>query len=441
MNARLFVRAFLAFGACTAVIHAETWSLDRAVATALEHSPDARIARARIDGAQALVDQAQSAWLPQLSLSGRYTDTNSPMMAFGSILNQRAFNNTIDFNHPGQIDNLNATGTVAYNLYSGGRATAGRTAARSGVAAAESDQIAAHQHLAASVVAAALHLRKAREAVAAVESGVKAYEAAVAVARARFDAGQMLKADLLALEVQLAQTRESLAAARHGAALAARAFRFVLGLDPSDDPVELVPDDPALARLSVPDTRDTSRRPELAGLRARLRAAEAMVDAARGERRPTVNAFASYQYDKGWELGRDATGWLAGVSIDVNLFDGGNTPGKIRQARADVDQLKEALRKATLGIELEAEQARLAHVDAVERLAVSTRAVEQAEESAALTRARFEKQAVLTADLIGAESRLTEARLRRTFATSDERLAIVQLRRALGLDPLPSSER
>ena len=75
--------------------------------------------------------------------------------------------------------------------------------------------------------------------------------------------------------------------------------------------------------------------------------------------------------------------------------------------------------------------------DAAERLAVATSAVAQADESAALTRARFEKQAVLTADTIGAESRLIEARLRRTFAAADERLAIVELRRALGLNPLP----
>ena len=71
--------------------------------------------------------------------------------------------------------------------------------------------------------------------------------------------------------------------------------------------------------------------------------------------------------------------------------------------------------------------------------ALATRAVEQAEESAALTRARFEKEAVLTADLIGVEGRLLEARLRRTAAAADEHMALVELRRALGLQPLPQS--
>lgn len=434
---RPLLSLLLVAGLLPGALRAEPWTLDRAVATALENSPDARVAHARVDGAQAFVDQAGAAWLPQVSVSGRYTDTNSPMMAFGSILNQRAFNFGLDFNHPGRIDNLNATGTVAYNIYSGGRATAGRTAARAGAEAAGHDLRTAQQQLATEVVRAVLNLRKAREAVTAVAGGVQAYEAAVAAARARFDAGQLLKADLLSLEVQLAQTRENLSSARHGAALAGLAFQFVLGLEPAATPVELVEDDPALARLTPPDTRDFSRRPELLGLEARVRAASAMVEAARGARRPTVNAFASYQYDQGWKTDRHGDSWLAGLSVDVNLFDGGQTTGKIRQGNAEFTQVKEMLRKATLGIALEVEQARLAHADAAERLAVSGRAVEQAEESARLSRARFEKEALLTADLIGVESRLLEAKLRRAIAAADERLALVELRRALGLEPLP----
>jgi outer membrane protein TolC len=273
--------------------------------------------------------------------------------------------------------------------------------------------------------------------VITIQGGVRAYEAAVSAARARFEAGQLLKADLLSLEVQLAQTRESLASARHGAALAVRAFHFALGLDPTDNAVEIPDDDPALARLVVPDTRDFSSRPELLGLQARVRAAEAMVEAARGSRRPNVNAFASYQYDHGWQLSEHGDSWLAGVAVDLNVFDGGQTAGKVRQSTAELTQAKEMLRKATLGVGLEVEQARLAHADATERLAVSARAVEQATESAALSRARFERETLLTADLIGAESRLLEARLRRTIAAADERFALVELRRALGLTPLP----
>lgn len=435
------LRLLFACAACgafaSAASAAEPWTLDRAVAYALAHSPDAQVARARIEGAQALVQQAQGAWFPQLAVSGRYTDTDNPMMAFGSILDQRAFNFGLDFNHPGQIDDFEAAGTVAYSLYSGGKDSARRQAARAGAQAADYGLAAARHELAAEVVKSVLDLRKAREAVGAVEQGVQAYEAAVSVARARFEAGQLLKADLLSLEVQLAQTREALSSIRHGAALAERAFDFVLGRDATDLPVELAPDDPSLARLAAPDTRDYSQRPELLGLDARQRAAEAMVEAARSGRRPAVNAFASYQYDRGWQLNRGADSWLAGVAVDVNLFDGGQTSGRIRQAAAELAEIKSLRRRAELGIGLEVEQARLAHEDAAARLAVAAVAVEQAEENASLVRARFQKQALLASDLIGAESRLIEARLGRSVAAADERLAVVDLRRALGWDPLP----
>lgn len=439
MHLRRLLILIVALPALAGALRAEPWALERAVATALAENPDARLARHRIAASEAMIAQARAAWMPQVILQGRYTQTNSPMMAFGAILNQRAFNFGLNFNRPGWIDNFNATGTVAYNLYSGGRATAGREAAEAGTRAAQEDLRSAQHQLATAVVKAWLGILKAREAVVAVEAGVRAYEAAVSAAQARFEAGQMLKADLLSLEVQLAQTRESLASIRHGAALAERAFLFVLGQAATGERVELDPADPSLARLTPPDHRDFSARPELAGLRERERAAEAMVRSARGARQPNVNAFASYQYDHGWKLAHGGDSWMAGVSVDLNVFDGGQTSGKVRQATAELSQVREMLRKAALGIALEVEQARLAFADARERLAVSGRTVEQATESAALSRARFEQGALLAADLIGVESRLIEARVRRTVAEADERIALAELRRALGLTPLPDN--
>jgi outer membrane protein TolC len=425
----------LALGLCGLVpsLRAEVCTLDKALATAEAQSPDAKIARHRIEGARAMIDQANAAWMPQVMVQGRYTQTNSSMMAFGSILNQRTFSYALDFNHPGRVDDLNASGTVAYNVYAGGRAKAGREAARAGSRAAEQDLQAVRNQLGAEVLRSYLNIRKAHEGVVALEAGVKAYDAGIAAARLRYDAGQLLKADLLSLEVQLSQTREMLSSARHGEALARRAFLFVLGQEGSGESVELAQEDPSLARVQSPDTHDFSRRPELLGLAEREKAAEAMVRVARGGRQPTVNAFASYQYSQGWQMDAHADGWMAGLTLDLNVWDGGQTSGKVRQALAELSQVREMTRKATLGIGLEVEQARLVHEDCLERLAVSEQAVAQAEEAASLSRARFEKGALLVAELIGVESRLIEVRMRRMFALADERSSLADLRRAVGL--------
>ena len=185
-------------------LRAESWSLDPAVVFALEHSPDARLARTRAEGTQALVAQAGAAWLPQVSVSGRYIDTNSPMTAFASILNQRAFNFGFDFNRPGHVDNLNATGTVAYNLYSGGCATVGRTA----------DHADAAERLAVSPRA------------------VEQAEESASLSRARFEKESLLTADLIGVESRLIEARLRRTVAAADEHLAVVELHRALGLTP-----------------------------------------------------------------------------------------------------------------------------------------------------------------------------------------------------------------
>lgn len=413
------------------------WTADTAVATALRQNPDAALAQLRWEAAAALVAEARAAWLPRLDLAGRYTQTNSPVLAFSSVLNQRALAFDQDFNHPARTDNLGLTGTVSYALYRGGRSAVGRAAA-AGTRAADQEARATRHQLALETLSALLQLRQARAAVTALDAGTAALAAAVANARLRHAAGQLLRADLLSLEVQLAGAREQLIHARQGSTLAERAFWVILGLEGQPDArVELAPADPVLAALEAPAGDDPAARPELAALQARLAAAEAGLAAARGQRRPTVNAFAAYDYNQGWTLDRHAGNWLAGVSFDVNIFDGGQTAARVRVAAAELAQAEARLRQARLGLTLEIVRARLAHESARERLAVTAGAVAQAEESATLSRNRFEAGVLLAADLIGVEARLLEARLHRIEAEADERLAVARLRVALGLAPLP----
>jgi outer membrane protein TolC len=422
-----------ALAAGVSSLAAKTWTVEDAVGTALRQNPDVQSARHRIEACQAMLQQVESAWRPQLYLTGGYTQTNNALVGLIFTMYQRNFGPTLNFNRPGWVDDLNATGTAVYNLYSGGQPTARREAAKAGTRAAEHDLRTVQQQLATQVVKTMLNLRKARESVSALEAGVKAYESSLANSRLRFDAGQVLKADLLSLEVQTARTREQLSSARHAAALAAKVFHFVLGADPSDEPVELVDGDPGLAQISLPETHEFSQRPELVALQERLRMAEALLNAARGGNRPIVNAYVTGQYDRGWHFDRQGESLQGGVTVQFNVFDGGQTAGKVRQAAAELAQAKDQLRKTTLSIGLEVEQARLAHADAAERLKVTAGAVAQAEESAALSRARYEKGALLAAELIGSESRLIEMRMSQTLAAVDERIALIELRRALGL--------
>jgi outer membrane protein TolC len=124
-----------------------------------------------------------------------------------------------------------------------------------------------------------------------------------------------------------------------------------------------------------------------------------------------------------------------------NVWDGKLTRGRVTEAEADYDAAQEAVRRQRLAISLEVQQARIALREADQRLGVSGKGIQLAEESVKLTRDRFETGLSLTAQLIDAETALTSARVRRTEAETDRRVAIATLRRALGLAILPTSSK
>ncbi|MDR0477483.1 MAG: TolC family protein [Desulfobulbaceae bacterium] len=411
------------------------WTLAAAVKEALAQSPDAKLAAEHLAAAKAVLTQAAASDWPRLALKSSYMQTDNPMTAFGAILGQRAFSPTINFNDPGQVDDFNLAAVASYNIYSGGRASANKAAARAGVEATARDREAVLMQLETEVARAFFQIQQVRADVRALEAAVKSYEEAWRVAALRYQSGQMLKSELLNIEAQLAQSREQLLGGRHNEALAEKQFLFLLGHDGGES-VVLAPDstqDESGAIAAPSDNLSIERRPELQAMRSRIAAAENTVRAARGGLRPTVNAFASYQYDQGWRLNGDSRSWTAGVQAEIPIFDGQQTRGRIGEAEAQEAQARAGLRKLELALALELDQARLAYNLAREQVAASETLVAQAEASAGASRERFTAGALLSTELIGVESRLTEARMRQAMALAAEKIAAVALRRAAGL--------
>jgi outer membrane protein TolC len=152
-----------------------------------------------------------------------------------------------------------------------------------------------------------------------------------------------------------------------------------------------------------------------------------------------VSAFGSLDYDQGWVNDGDGTSYTAGVMVQWDLWDGKLTRGRVNEARANLETVREEQRRLRLAIDFEVEQARRQLADADERLGVTGNAIAQAGESVELTRARFEQGLALSIQLIDAQTALTAARMRRAEAEGDRRIAIAALRKALGLPQLDYS--
>ncbi len=131
----------------------------------------------------------------------------------------------------------------------------------------------------------------------------------------------------------------------------------------------------------------------------------------------------------------DGRSYTAGVMLQWDLWDGFSTRSKAREAKANLESAQEEQRKLRLALNFEVERAQLDLKAAEERLTAGSKTVEQATESAKLTRGRFEQGLALSAQLIDSETALVAARVRRAEAESDQQIAIAALRKALALPP------
>ena len=415
---------------------AEPWTLERALQQALSGNPDARLAQQRIVAAQAGLDQANAAFWPRVQLQSSYSASDNPMLAFGSILNQRAYNSSLNFNDVPTVDDMNARGLVTVPLYAGGKNTATRKAASANTEAAKQDNAAVQNALGYEVARAFYTVLKSRQFIRAAEAGVNSFEANLAVAKKRLDGGTLLKSGVLDIEVRLAQAREDFVRARNSNALAVRALRNLLGIETGE--FEVADTAPT---TRAPDSGDFSGRPELTAAGHRERAAQEQVTAAKGSYLPRVSAFGSLDYDYGWKYENGGGSYTAGALLQWDVWDGKLTRAKVREANANLESSREERRKLRLALDLEVEQARLELKAANERLSVTDQAVAQATESASLTRARFEQEMALPKDTIDAETALVAARVRRAEAEADRQIATAAVRKALALPQLESEAK
>ena len=412
----------------------KAWTASAAVAQAIAANPDTVIAGKRIETAQAAFQLAKAAELPTLNLSGEYGQTTTPMYSFGNILNQGAFDNTINFNDPGRTDNLQARATLLHTLYNGGRRQAEQETAAAGSLVARHDLTLGHHQLGFETVKAFHAIAQAEKMVDVREQEVEAILSALEVGKARYDAGDLLRQDLLNLELQHARAGENLIHGRHQLQLGQRIFLNLLGLPPQD--VKLAAD--SGSRQSLPERLDYRERPELQRLMALIEGAAAELRAAEAGRLPTLDAYAAYQVDNGFIEEESGDSWQAGVRLNHTLFDGDRTQSRIAMARHKLGELQASQRKAEMAFDLELQQAELDYRQAQERLDVTSKMVDVALEVVRLSRARFKEGVILASEMIDLEMRLTDARARQLSAVASYQVAIANLRRTSGLPQFPN---
>ena len=168
--------------------------------------------------------------------------------------------------------------------------------------------------------------------------------------------------------------------------------------------------------------------------------AEDIVTAKAGYK-PSVDAFAGYDVHNSIlhsDLSYELHGWITGVELTWNVFDGFLTRGRVQEATARYERAGIDLDDTGRRIELEVRTARSNFIEAQDVLESQKKVVEEAEEALRLARSRYEAGTGTQLDVLSAQTALTEARTTEIQALHDYSVARSRLERAVGAN-LPAT--
>ena len=407
------------------------WTLQEAVQLALKNNPDITTTQARIQQAEANLIESKAAFYPQLSINGGYTRTDNPMYSFGNILNQGQFSKDIDFNKPGTTDAFLGQIMLKYQLYNGGQDKAAYKTAELQKEAALVQEMAIKNNLSYEVIRAYYTILAANDTLRARELALAAIKKALGQAQVRYQAGTLLKEEVLLLQTEDAHAEEMLIQAEHGKRLAEQGFLLLLGEEPG----------PGL-RLAynkneapvIPVSPPSGQRLELNVLDKLIAAQEFALKGAKSARYPKAEAFGSYQVEQGTEIDQGSgDSWTAGLRLNYTVFDGHRVAAAIQAEQAKLLELHAQRHKMALALAMEAEQARLNVDEETKKLATSSLRLQSSRENSRLTRIRFQEGLCTSTDFINSENRLTDAETGYAQTSYALHIAAAQLRKSYGL--------
>lgn len=410
-------------------------SLADALNLALHRSPDILRAQRDLQAAQGLAVETRAIVLPTVGITGSYTPV------------QRS---DVDIIAPpgtgfslGTPQNWSSQVKLVQSLYEGGRMLSSLRIAK----LTRQQSWLNFQTVLADTV---LGVQLAYNDVLLAEQQITVQEASVELLtnelkdnQRRYDAGTVPRFNVLRAEVELANARPRLITARNNYRISKNNLANLLGLNLPRETLEDIPlklsgkleAEPYELGLSQGISQALERRTELGALtKVEALRKEDLVNARAGYK-PKLQGYVGYDVHNSvlsQDLNADLHGWIAGVQLTWNIFDGLRTQGQIQQAAAHYERAGVDLDDMARRIELEVRTAYSTFIQARELLESQKKVQEEAEESLRLARARSEAGTGTQLDVLGAQTALTEARTTQIQALHDYAAARDRLQRAVG---------
>jgi outer membrane protein TolC len=404
-----------------ALAQGQRLTLKDAVRDAVATSGSVQAAEAKIQGAQARIDEAGTRTKPTVSVSVLPIHLGILDPGIQGLLNAFA---------PGMSPNLLAENlTVSQVLYEGGRVQLGARAAEIGKELASEGARQSRQQVAYNAAIAYLGVLRAESLLRAVLLSEQQGHEHLKDALLREKTGAGAHFDTLQAQTALANTEQRVIQARNAVRLARLSLGTAIHQPLGNQPLDPAPSLPIVTADDAAIMRGLSRRPEVR-MATRQRDLDRLTTEITSRESLPVVAAQGIVAGNGTQM----PAYILMGSLSWTVFDGGKTDAQVRQGEKSIEADEANLSALQDGLRLEVQKAIADREEARERILAAEQGLKTAQAGFDLSRIRYSEGAGTGTEVLDATTALSQAQAGYIQATYDELTAELNLAKALGID-------
>ncbi|MEO9482464.1 MAG: TolC family protein [Ekhidna sp.] len=380
----------------------------------LDNNLQVKAANKQVDMARADYSQSNALFLPSVTASHTAMFTNNPLMAFGSKLNQEILT-PADFdpnllNNPSRIDNYATEIQVLQPLFNLD-GTYERQAAKIQSEAYELQVGRTKEYLELEGSKAYMQLQLAYKVVEVLEKAENTSSAGLTLISDYYDEGLVQKTDVLAIQVRKREVENQLRQARSNIRNVSDYLSLLMGEKASEKIYKPAGQITAMLDEGTYLVVVPTFRKDLNAMSKSVEGYEKILKSNKVTSLPRINAFGSYQLYDNQPFGFGANGYLVGVRLSWNLFNGYKNIGKIHKAKAELEKAQIEKENYQIQSQLELNKAYRQLADAEAKVTLSKEVLNQSTEAYRIRKDRFAEGLEKTTDVLASETQMFQKEL------------------------------
>lgn len=372
-----------------------------------------KLAQSNYDIAKKDVEQSSALFLPNLSMSYTGMMTNSPLMAFGTRLNQKSVTMQ-DFdpsrlNDPEAIHNFNTKFELQQPLINID-GYYGRLAAKSKEMATKFQAERTHEYIELEAYKSYLMLQLAYRAEEVLLRATKTGDENLKLVENYNKQGMIQKSDLLNAMVRVQEVKDQYQSAKTNVKNASDYVSFFMNepIGKIFQPIESI--DTQIIIVPFNSVLNENRK-DIQAMQGATDAYRNMYQMNQYSMVPRINAFGAYEMNDKNLVGFGASNYIVGVQMAWNIFDGNKSISKTKKSKLEYMKAKDEIELYKTQNQLELNKTIRQLEDLSRKVNLTNLSHKQSKEAYSIRKNRFDLGLEKTSDLLQSETLMFQKEL------------------------------